>query len=292
MGATSSKMHEFYKLYLATRSFETMASVDMGLVNLRMHEFYKLYNVYFLLCIVSLLLVKGDGSAEIRNRITLCTGALAMGLFLTQAWFICVVKTAEEGLFPVFQEISFYLDSARTMRIIGWRVIPIMGAVFVHAAVHLLSGLRRLPERPRNTAASYLLVAALSFGVFSPFVTARYLRGLFVHPDHACRIEMALTNLSRDADVLNRPGRFSHDFCLETTLEAFVRDTDTYTRQWLDEHPEDVCALLVRASVLIDLGRTEEAKELYVRLSRMPDIHAFLRNFALHMAGQVLDPNP
>jgi hypothetical protein len=220
---------------------------DMGLIAHRISQFYMFFAVYFIFMIAACFLLAGNGAAEIRNRITVFTGSLVVGMYFALIWFVFQdsVFGRQPSIFPSLQSPSQIRSQLLTPRLMWW-LIPVFGALALHSAFHLLHGLWKLPSLLRNTIASYLIIAALSFGIFSPIPMARFWRGLMLPPDSV-----------REATAL---------------LASMQKDTDVMTRQWVIDNPNAPLYIVVRANSLYGRGRLEEADVLYRGLMDIADL--------------------
>ena len=227
---------------------------DMGLIAHRVSQFCMFFAVYFIFMIAAFFLLAGNGAAEIRNRITVFTGSLVVGMYFAFIWFVFQdsVLGRQLSIFPSLQSPSQIRSQLLTPRLMWW-LIPVFGALALHSAFHLLHGLWKLPSLLRNTIASYLIIAALSFGIFSPIPMARFWRGLMLPPDSV-----------REATAL---------------LATMQKDTDVMTRQWIIDNPNAPLYIVVRANFLYEYGRIEEAQVLYKRLMNIADIPEGLKVF-------------
>ena len=221
--------------------------LDMALIAHRVGQFYTFFAVYFIFLIAACFLIAGNGAAEIRNRITVFTGSLVVGMYFAFIWFVFQdsVLGRQPSIFPSLSHLSQVRSQLLTPRLMWW-LIPVFGALALHSAFHLLHGLWKLPGLRRNTIASYLIIAALSFGIFSPIPMVRFWRGRMVSPDTV-----------REATEL---------------LSIMRKDTAIITRQWVIDNPNDPLYILVRANHLYELGRIEEAQILYGRIMDIADI--------------------
>ena len=228
--------------------------LDIALTAHRIGQFYTFFAVYFIFMIAAFFLLAGEGAAEIRNRITVFTGSLVVGMYFALIWFVYQdsVTGVRPSIFPSLSHLSQLRSQLLTPRLMWW-LIPVFGSLALHSAFHLLHGLWKLPGLRRNTIASYLIIAALSFGIFGPIPMARFWRGLMLPPDSV-----------REATTL---------------LSIMQKDTDIMTRQWVIDNPNDPLYILVRANSLYENDRFEEAHVLYGRLMAIADIPDSLRLF-------------
>ncbi|MBN1270179.1 MAG: hypothetical protein JXB04_11370 [Kiritimatiellae bacterium] len=187
---------------------------------------------------IALFLLKGRVAPEVRNRVTIFTGAWVIGMFLCTLWL--ALNLSPEALCGT----AITYSGALLTRHVLWMIGAVCGALMLHALVYLLSSMRALPGLLRNRTACVLIVVAIATALWTIVPQARYWRCFYNADNFRSVIE---------------------------TARCHYNDTDSLTRDWVARSPDDWHALLLRAHFLRDAGRAAEAGRLHAAILTLPE---------------------
>jgi hypothetical protein len=202
-----------------------------------------LFLPYGILVTAAVFLLKGKNVAEVRIRLAVFTGGVVVGMLLCTMWLMTGFRFTGAAYAVGAADPRHSRTAVLLTGPLLWRIVPVSVAVSAHALVHLVAGLRAAPRTCRNKVAFLFIATAVWLALYSLFPQVRFWRRLY----------------NREAMAASR------DALLEISTS-----TDELTKQWADDHPDDWGMLLLRANLLHESGRFEEAKDVDETILRLP----------------------
>ncbi len=215
---------------------------DLALESLRVSRILGLFGPYVLLMGVAFFLLNGRDAPELRNRITIFTASLVIGLYLCTLWI--TLTFVHEPVHVRALTLYTLVPNPSVMMSVLKPAVLISGALCVHALLYIVSGLRAAPRNHRNHNATIMICIALLTACIPPAAVARYW------------------------NQTHNPRRMAEAY---DAVQASHRRTDEITARWAEQHPDTWQFLLLRAHYLRDTGRAGEADRLIERIRNQPD---------------------
>ena len=180
----------------------------------------------------AICLLRGKNSADLMFKVTLYTFAISVGTRLCNMYYVVPTCLGEPRGFIISHGYSGSIVSLdRPVLLIIW----FCGGIAGHALIYSVSMMREYWTTLRNRLAIIFYSGALLVGFFHPMP-----------------IIYMWSNFNRLAYREIKP-----------QLDANRELTDSRTRQWVNEHPEDFSTVLMRANFLNDAQRYTEAYPMY-----------------------------
>lgn len=215
---------------------------NLALESIRVSRVLGLFVPYVLLMGVAFCLLNGRAAPDLRNRITIFTASLVVGMYLCTVWMFLIVDL---DLKPrtVFTMYHWIPDPRLMTAVLTWITLT-TGAVCGHALIYIVAGIRALPHNQRNLNATVMIAIALLTACIPPAAQARY------------------WNQTHNVERMTQ----AHDDVMTSQ-----RRSDEITARWVEAYPDTWHFLLLRAHHLRDTERPDEADRLIQRILNQPD---------------------
>jgi hypothetical protein len=191
---------------------------------------------YILLALVAMFLWKGREANTARASLVIFSWSLVLGMFIATLWLVLNMPAQHDG------RIS-YAGALLTGPLLR-RVVLITGALAVHALLYMIWAILTLERTRRNVVATWLAIPAVMLALCSLAPQVRFWRRVY-NP------ESMRSTLAWHREV--------------------ARETESFTTDWAVQEPQAWQALLLRANMLYDANRVDEAQAIDRQLIALPE---------------------